>query len=1520
MSKSNYIAFPKKASVENTEMKVIKRNGKTENISFDKILRRLKKIGKTNNIKINYTALTIRIIEQLYTKIPTKNIDELTAEQCASLISISPDYETLAIHIIVSNHHKNTNASFSETMEELYQYKDYHGKHSPLLSKSFIENVRSNSEELDKMCDYSRDFILSYFGFKTLEKSYLMHINRRIVERPQHMWMRVAVALHGNDIENVRKTYELMSQKKFTHATPTLFNAGTPRPQLSSCFLLAMDEDSIECIYDTITECANISKWAGGIGVACSKIRAKGSSIRGTNGRSNGIVPMLRVFNSTCLYIDQCVLPETYIYTSEGPCQIQNCCAGKTEILNLNGEMEKIEKVLEHSYEGEMIIIKSKLFIDDLQITPEHPVCIAVSNQNRRIDDEEDEINYEWIEAKDLRVGDKMVYHQPKLLNNNYNLNEIDISKDLSVNDYFMYGLLLADGGSMLNSDTYAQICIYKKYDELYHTVISYLENRCIKYEIIEEKFAIREWDKIFIRWNKTVNLPFRYTDVYNENGIKRIHPRWFKNTNEYLQEIIRGIILAYSVLKVDKYICYDNTSRELIEGMRYILIKMGILAGGYTMNTNELENIEIENESNYINCPKTFFIEIPQTKYICNLLYINTYTKNTPNTYIDESYQSKSPNILTAEISNIYYTNYSGTLYDLKMNKEHNYTIHNGIVHNGGGKRNGSFAIYLEPWHADIEDFLQMRKNHGDENLKARDLFYAVWMPDLFMKRVKENGNWTLMCPDECPGLCDVYGEEFETLYTKYETENKGRQIIKARDLWFQILDAQMETGTPYIVYKDAVNRKSNQKNIGTIKSSNLCVAPETKILTDKGYYEIKSLCGEKVNVWNGKEYSNVDIVKTGENQELIEVHTSDGCVLHCTPYHKFFIKLQQKQIVDNNLKDKILKKYNLKYKEGDAIHNNYIDNIIRKNTEEIVIVEASQLKNGDILQQCDFPTIHGENTMLYPYSVGNMCDIDCDNKKSFYVPINNNLNDKIEWFSGLCDSVGHINKEKTNKEKYLLSTIINNANLQLISYNKNFLIDVKMMLQTCGVNAEEYNYTQQESGLYSLLLSEYDVIHLKQLGFSPRKLNINIILNKENDIIISKKDDIELYNFNRTKNIKIEKIVYSGRKDDTYCFNEPLRHAGIFNGILTSQCSEITLFTNHEETAVCNLASIVLPAYVVPASGDTPVYFDYTELHRVAKIVAYNLNRVIDVNFYPNEKTRLSNMRHRPIGIGVQGLADVYMMMNLSFSSDYAKIINKNIFETIYHAAVESSMEIAQKEGPYETFIGSPASQGIFQFDMWNEETKNNEKNTENTETFNIMNSEPRYDWDILREKVKKYGIRNSMLLAPMPTASTSQIMGYNECFEPITSNIYSRRTLAGEFIVANKYLVNELISLGLWNEELKNNIIANNGSIQQISNLSVEIREKYKTVWELSMKTLINMAADRGQYICQSQSLNLWVENPSYSNLTAMHFYAFEKGLKTGIYYLRRRAAHKPQQFTITPEKSKHYEEPVCDVCSA
>ena len=1114
------------------EMYVTKRNGKIEIISFDKILRRLRRLGVEANLKINYTTLTMKVIDQLYDKIPSTKIDELSADQCASLASTHPDYNTLAGRIVVSNHHRSTSASFSKVMKQLYDFKDGHGINCPMISKELYQIVCSRGKELDAICKFERDYLIDYFGFKTLEKSYLMKVNRVTVERPQYMWLRVSIGIHGDNMDAVRETYEAMSQKYFTHATPTLFNAGTPRPQLSSCFLLSMESDSIDGIFNTLKDCANISKWAGGIGLHIHNIRAQGSHIRGTNGSSNGIVPMLRVFNNTAKYVDQCVAGNTKVFTDKG-----------------------------------------------------------------------------YKEIRDIQVGDMII---------NRNIPELD---DFSKSDFY-------ESNDTKGPDEKRTNAIYTKVQE---------------------------------PESNDDSIPVRSSSSYRpEKG--------------RVKEVLTHNISAAEVLIISS-VAPLSCNKTLETQLQ--------ITSGHPVYALRKENIVDSRASGE-------WIEACDLQVGDRLLFGIS----------KETYRT---------ITSIEKMNYDEPLYDLEIDTSDgaspNYLTQNALLHNGGGKRNGSFAIYLEPWHSDIEMFLQMRKNHGDEELKARDLFYALWIPDLFMQRVKDGGKWTLMCPDECPGLADCYGDDFVKLYTKYEQDGRGRKTMIARDLWFQVLDAQMETGTPYILYKDACNAKSNQKNLGTIKSSNLCVAPETLVLTDKGHLPIKSLEGQNVNVWNGEEWSSVLVQKTGTDQELIEVRTSDGGSIQCTKYHKFYVL---------------------------------------NSDSELEMREAQQLKIGDQMYQIDV----------------------------------------------------HFNK-----------------------------------------------------------------------------IVINVI-----------------------------DVFDSERRDDTYCFTEPKRHMGVFNGILTGQCTEIVEYSAPDETAVCNLASIGLPMFV---NTETKTY-DLDHLHSIVKIATRNLNKVINVNYYPTEKTRKSNMRHRPIGLGVQGLADVFIQMGYPFYSDEAKTLNSAIFETIYHAAVEQSIELAKTEGHYETFPGSPASKGELQFDMWN------------------VTPSAKYDWAKIREDVQKYGMRNSLLVAPMPTASTSQILGFNECIEPITSNIYSRRTLAGEFIMANKYLMADLIKLDLWNEKIKNNIIANNGSVQHIEAIPQEIRDKYKTVWEISMRDLIDMAADRGAFICQSQSLNLWLEDPTYNSLTSMHFYSWKKGLKTGIYYLRRRAKHQAQQFTIEPENRTtgkvEEEHDICEYCSA
>ena len=1139
-----------------TEMNVTKRNGELETVSFDKILQRMKRQG--SKIKVNYTALAMKVIDQLYDGISTAKIDELSAEQCASMASVHPDYNTLAGRIIVSSHQKNTQESFTEVMTQLYEFKDKNEKHSPLVSDELITVIRENPD-IDDLCDYSRDFLVDYFGFKTLDRAYLMRVSGTTVERPQHMWMRVAVGIHGFDLVKVKETYDLMSQKYFTHATPTLFNAGTPRPQLSSCFLNSMESDSIDGIYNTLKECALISKHAGGIGLHIHNVRATGSHIRGTNGTSNGIVPMLRVFNNTAKYVDQCLDPDTIVYTKHGAKKIKNIVIGD-KVISDDGQFYKIGKILDNEYYGDLYTLDVKHTLTPLKLTDMHPLWTIKNDifYQRGFEPVIQQLKRnllipEFIEVKNIDKNDFIGFPIP--------VYEKDVEQ-YTEEDCRFYGIMLGDG-NISRTNHLAYVALNKDTKrETIEFVENYLTNLNIHitYTYVNDKY-------VRLTWTRSNMFKFTYEMLYDVNREKFVMSSMLHLPKLKILNVIKGVLETDGKVK-DYQIVLEITSMSIVESIRYMLLRLGILTSGTVRDrTGEVHTTKYN--SVIQNKKPSYILIVPKKQIICDLFKNKKLTPSSSFTFFEhEGYLFSIVN------ENSYVNDYSGRVIDIEVDHidHHNFLTHSGLVKNGGGKRNGSFAIYLEPWHADIEIFLQMRKNHGDEELKARDLFYALWIPDLFMERVKTNSTWTLMCPDECPGLADVYGPDFKELYERYEAEGKGRTTVQARELWFKVLDAQMETGTPYLCYKDAANQKSNQKNVGVIKSSNLC--------------------------------------------------------------------------------------------------------------------------------------------------------------------------------------------------------------------------------------------------------------------------------------------------------------------------------------------SEIMEYSDADETAVCNLASIGLPTFI-RMEGDKKT-FDYEKLHEVAKVITKNLNKIIDVNYYPTEKTRKSNMRHRPIGIGIQGLADVFLLLGHAFLSEEARQINRDIFETIYHGALESSCELAVAEGPYETWAGCPASEGQLQFDLWG------------------VQPSKRYDWAGLKDIIKTGGLRNSLLLAPMPTASTSQILGFNECIEPITSNIYSRRTIAGEFIQVNRYLIEELIGLGVWNEKVKNNIVANHGSIQQLEFIPEEVKEKYKTVWELPMRGLIDMAADRGAFICQSQSLNLWLEDPNYNTLTAMHFYAWQKGLKTGMYYLRRRGKHQAQQFTIEPEKEQHiggsYEEEICDMCSA
>ena len=1109
-------------------MRVTKRNGRVEDMKFDKVTTRISNLTQGLSSACDSTKVAQQVFSSMYDGIKTQEIDTLSAEICIGMITSDPDYEVLATRIVASNIQKQCPKNFVTAMRNLHK------------AGVVTDEIVRVADQVKEYIKTDRDFDFGYFGLKTLEKSYLQKVDGKLQETPQFMFMRVSIGIHGDDLSAVLETYNHMSQGYFVHATPTLFNAGTPRPQMSSCFLVANKGDSIDGIYQTITETAQISKWAGGIGLHIHDVRGAGSHIRGTNGKSDGIIPMLRVYNATARYVNQ-------------------------------------------------------------------------------------------------------------------------------------------------------------------------------------------------------------------------------------------------------------------------------------------------------------------------------------------------------------------------------------------AGKRKGSFAIYLEPWHTDVMEFLELRLNQGDEEARCRDLFTAMWVPDLFMKRVEEGGQWSLFCPDTAKGLSDCYGEEFEKLYTKYEEEGLAKHTLPAADVWRAILKSQTETGTPYMLYKDACNSKSNQKNLGVIKSSNLCVAPETKILTSEGYKVISELKDKEVQVWNGEEFSTVTVLQTGVNQKLVTVKTSRNLSLRCTPYHKFWIVGRDEPIDAQQLEPgmKIIKHSLPTLNIGDKemkyayTHGMFCADGTTSDVGQTKRCEFHAKENGLCMrhQMCvkeydedgkcqansyteqKYLDLYHDKMKLLPYVSYDYANTDekynrmrlrlpKDIDEKFFVPLETySIGSKLQWLAGLMDGDGCVTKHLGGK----------GVSIQIASIHYEFLRDVLLMLQTLGVQSR-INVAQkggarnlaggsyQCKALWRLLIPSGGVEHLKNLGIKTYRLNIDT----------SDRPNRQALHFET-----ITSVEDLGETSDTFCFNEPLRHRGIFNGILTGNCTEILEYTDKDETAVCNLASIALPKFV---DTDTKT-FDYDALHKVTKIVTKNLNKVIDRNYYPTLSARQSNMRHRPIGIGVQGLADAFNLCKLPFDCEESRTMNAHIFETMYHAALEASSDMAEAHHAYPTFKGSPASEGVLQCDMWQGDTK----------------FSGRYDWDAMRLKVKTHGLRNSLLLAPMPTASTAQILGNNECFEPYTTNIYLRRTLAGEFVVVNKHLVKDLKELGLWSKAMKDLLIKADGSVQHITNIPDDIKERYKTVWEISQKCIIDMAADRGRFICQSQSMNLFMSSPTFSKLSSMHMYAWKKGLKTGMYYLRSKAKAKPIQFSLDIE-------PECVACSA
>lgn len=801
---------------------------------------------------------------------------------------------------------------------------------------------------------------------------------------------------------------------------------------------------------------------------------------------------------------------------------------------------------------------------------------------------------------------------------------------------------------------------------------------------------------------------------------------------------------------------------------------------------------------------------------------------------------------------------------------------------------------MYIEPHHPDVLDVLALKRNSGDEHLRARDLFYAVWVSDLFMERVEAGGPWSLFDPSACPGLADAWGDEYRALYERFEAEGLAARTLPARDVWAEIIRSQIETGTPYILYKDACNAKSNQQNLGTIKTSNLCVAGDTRVLTSTGYHPIASLVGQRVHVWNGEQFSETTVVQTGAAQELVTVTVDDGSELRCTPYHKFYVETASRpaqksktatvRACDLQAGDRLIK-FDLPtvvgggatardprdaYTRGFFAADGYVDRAagLAKISVSRADKKAALSSRAVFDKVYDSPAAVAGGPPRSTYVLGaahEFCKVD--------VPVNAAPAEKLRWLEGYLDGDGTV----TNND--------GTENVQATSAVRQVVCDVRLMLQTVGVHSTVTFARPAElpdggggtaggeaRDLWRLQIGSAGLHTLVSMGFAPSRLRVSGGRRAHHDT---------------RRYTRVVSVENQGAVGDTFCFDEPLRHAGVFEGVLTGQCSEILEYTSADEVAVCNLGSLCLPAFVIDEAR-----YDFEGLLAATRVLARNLDRTIDITFYPLEEARRSNLRHRPVGIGVQGLQDAFFKMRLPYDSPQAADMNKKIFETIYFGAISTSAELAREVGPYSSFRGSPASLGRLQFDLWG------------------VSPGMGYSWDTLKADIAAHGLRNSLSVAPMPTASTAAIFGNTEAFEPITSNAYSRRTLAGEFAVVNRYLVADLLARGLWTAAMKDAILAD-GSVQAIDAVPRELKDLYKTAWELSMKTLIDMAADRGAYVCQTQSLNMFVADPTYKKLTSMHFYAWRKKLKTGVYYLRSKPAARAIQVTLAP--------PDCAACS-
>lgn len=1459
-------------------MFVIKRSGKKELVHFDKITSRISKLCYGLDLSfVDPIEVSQKVCAGVYKGVSSTELDELAAETAAHLSSKHPDYGLLAARVAVSNLHKNTKKCFTDVMQDLYSYVSPRTKQpAPLLSEKVFAFIMANKERVNSAIVYDRDYSYDYFGFKTLERSYLLRLHGKVAERPQHMLMRVSCGIHTDDIEAAIETYELLSNKWFTHASPTLFNAGTPNPQLASCFVAGTLVTTINrgpvpieevMVGDTVVTHLNrvrkvMQCHRNAIGNRkLFEIKAFGTPKMHVTGNH-------RLWSLSAEQKKWGQKPQwnEVAYLRAGDFIAIPNYEGRTvyDVIDLYQELKTIKPTGENTdgYDFEFYIP------DDPK--KEHGKIIRVVLYRSHL----------ATEARHHRKREKPI--------NDYITLDDEFARFLGIwyGDGCIFGVKNDDGSVKANRGI--SICSDKKNTKLIdfvkrvgekifgirseidsveqHNWLSIIFRSSALGDLFEKLFGKgfrgkRLWKEMY-DWPKSRIEHFMLGLMDTDGCVSTLHIATLQLSNQQLMREIfhlsrrAGIVTTLTEMSKLKKGATALTARMNIatvsapwlsgvfktykdDRLKELAEKAKDGSEGDTTNHRMIDGIRFVRLNKKVISDRkdewvyTLGVEDDHSYAVNGLIAENCFLLSTIDDSIDGIFDtlkqcatiSKYAGGIGLSVHNIratgsYIRGTNGTSNGLiPMLRCFNAAAR--YVDQGGGKRKGSFAIYLEPWHADIVEFLQLKKNTGSEEHRARDLFQAMWVPDLFMKRVEESKNWSLFCPNEAPGLFDVWGEEFERLYEKYEKEaGRARKVMPARALWNEILTAQIETGQPFLLYKDTVNRRSNYKHIGTIRSSNLCVGPETRILTDKGQLAIGDLVDQKVNVWNGNTFSPVIVKQTGSNKKMVCVEFSDGTELRCTPNHRF--------LIDD-------------FARGEKFGP----------LSSYTRYEAKDLKSGMKLPNWKLPSpIKGDprQNLRNAYTGGVLTADATSLHPKFAVPINAETQNKLEWLAGLCDACATVSKNGDDDF------------LQIASVQLEFLRDVKLMLQTLGV--QTYIHNQLDQKCYRLLISVFGTAQLLKLGFKTHRLKFSGLVTQPD----------------ANRFVSIVSVTELKEKSDTFCFNEKQNHVGIFNGQIASNCSEIVEFSSPDEIAVCNLASIRLPNFV-NAQG-----FDFKKLCEVTKVITRNLNKVIDCNHYPVEQAKRSNLRHRPIGIGVQGLADTFALMRIPYESEAGRQLNRDIFEAIYFASLSASNELAIKFGAYESYQGSPMSQGKFHFDMCGVKPSN------------------RWDWATLRANVAKHGVRNAMLVAPMPTASTSQILGSNESFEPFTSNIYVRRTLAGEFVCVNRYLLHELVKRGLWNDKLRNMLIAHDGSVQNIPEVPDDLKSVYKTVWEIKLRAQVDLAAERGAFIDQSQSFNVHMTDVTFHKLTSLHFYTWKSGLKCGMYYLRTQAAADAIKFTV------------------